>query len=433
MYASKVSDDNLYNSYINPTVYEYSQNAAFRSLEPDSPRPSSPALPDHTPPIPHTIAQNASHIYPTDFNRYVYEPRPVYLSEQVSFETELRAIFGDRHVEERAAEDDVLLPHQSFVLDDMECDICPFPKSEMFGGTCYGREILANSMDQFDESTTLCNSPSKTSISEADSVYIENASLCGRPTNSSGMRSQGSGHSHTSSSSLAMSDLRTICTPSSASEQDCHSPHFCHICNSSFTLSKDLKRHISSIHDQERWPCPDPRCRQVFSRSDKLLQHRRTHQEAHTIKEEHSTHGQPSFVSRGSQGADISSIPIKEAEAGSNWRLLDDEEHNLTTPHNHSVSSKKSLDCPFCNKKFTLQHDRLRHLRTLHRKQKHTGYRCAVPGCPKGDKIFNRLDNFKKHLENKHEDERSKDIISKSKTLSGETFTVVTPEMYLSR
>jgi hypothetical protein len=46
--------------------------------------------------------------------------------------------------------------------------------------------------------------------------------------------------------------------------------------------------------------------------------------------------------------------------------------------------------------------------------------------------MFNRLDNFKQHLKNKHDQERLNELVRKSRTLGGETFTVTTPEMYSS-
>ncbi|KAJ4302656.1 hypothetical protein N0V90_001545 [Kalmusia sp. IMI 367209] len=96
----------------------------------------------------------------------------------------------------------------------------------------------------------------------------------------------------------------------------------------------------------------------------------------------------------------------------------------------HPIDPRKRFVCGFCDKTFTLQHDRLRHVRTLHRQEEDYVYRCAVSGCAKGDKIFNRLDNFRKHLKTTHRNESPDEIVKKSRTSSGDTFTVVTPEMY---
>jgi hypothetical protein len=101
-----------------------------------------------------------------------------------------------------------------------------------------------------------------------------------------------------------------------------------------------------------------------------------------------------------------------------------------TTAHNHRVDHGERLACDRCDKHFTLRHDHLRHIRTVHRQEHDHVYRCAVPGCTKGDRIYNRLDNFKKHLKTTHRTESLKEVVQNSRTSSGDTFTILTPDTY---
>jgi hypothetical protein len=50
---------------------------------------------------------------------------------------------------------------------------------------------------------------------------------------------------------------------------------------------------------------------------------------------------------------------------------------------------------------FVYHFDLQRHKRTVHRGQG-TGYRCALPDCPKADKLWIRHDSYKKHVKNHH-------------------------------
>lgn len=53
---------------------------------------------------------------------------------------------------------------------------------------------------------------------------------------------------------------------------------------------------------------------------------------------------------------------------------------------------------PGCNARFILLSNLRRHQRTVHAGGQSTCYRCSVPGCKKPDKVWNRVDNFRKHL-----------------------------------
>lgn len=99
-------------------------------------------------------------------------------------------------------------------------------------------------------------------------------------------------------------------------------------------------------------------------------------------------------------------------------------------PASSRVSSNKAFACQFCDKRFSLKHDLTRHLRTLHRRQKDIIYRCCAIGCAKGGKIFNRLDNFKKHLRTTHEENNIAELVARSRMFSGDAFTILTPRTY---
>lgn len=439
MYASNLPHDNLFDSYIDPAVYKHSQNnTALPSLETDSSGPSSYASPHYAPHIPHTTTHHAPHTYSAALNCFGNETGPLYLLDQESFETELSTTFGSSHVEERSAEEDMLGPYQAFVSKDMDHDIYPFLRGEVSGETWYDRDMNANTADNsFEDSATYCTSPSTTSTSEVDTVYSERTSMSSRNPRGSNFRSYRFGRSHTSRPSFGMSAHWALSTPSAASEHNYSALHLCHLCNRSFTLPKDLKRHMKSIHDQERFQCPVSGCRLEFTRKDKLLQHRRTHSDVHSgVQEDSASSRPPSVFYGGSLGSDIGSIPTPSdySDSGYNWDLLGKDFSSAPPSHlGHSNEDKnKRVACPHCKQGFNLQHDRLRHMRTLHSSQENgIVYRCAAPGCAKWDKMWTRLDNFKKHLAKQHGAESMPELVQKSRTLgSGDAFTVTTPEMF---
>jgi hypothetical protein len=109
---------------------------------------------------------------------------------------------------------------------------------------------------------------------------------------------------------------------------------------------------------------------------------------------------------------------------------------------NHLKEQKKDYLCPVtgCGSGFAKQYELRRHERTVHMdKSSGKGYRCIVEGCKKPDKIWTRLDNFKKHLgkhsNNETNSESVDNLVKKSarSSLSEEaslTFVVITkPEL----
>ncbi|RDW82335.1 hypothetical protein BP6252_03447 [Coleophoma cylindrospora] len=90
---------------------------------------------------------------------------------------------------------------------------------------------------------------------------------------------------------------------------------------------------------------------------------------------------------------------------------------------------------PGCSTKLKSREDRRRHENTVH--MDYTagkGYRCAAVGCPKADKIWARLDNFKLHLAKKHGREDANELVQKSRrshhgSNANFLFIDVTPEL----
>ena len=347
---------------------------------------------------------------------------------------ELETTFGSSHGD-RLAEEDMLGSFQPFASEGMDHDVYSFSEGGMSADTWFDCDINANAEDF----ATYCTPPSTPSTSEIDILSSGRASVPSRNPCDSDSGSYRSRRSHTSSPSFGRPAHRKLSTPSIASEQIYSPLHLCHLCNRSFTLSKDLKRHMRSIHDQERFQCPVPGCGLAFPRKDKLLQHRRTHNGVHSGVQDDSTSSRLSNASNGGfVGGHIGPIhvppPPDHSDSSRNWDFPDEElsPAPLSHPSYSNEDKNKRFVCPHCQQGFNLHHDRLRHLRTLHSRQENgIVYRCAAPGCAKGDKMWTRLDNFKKHLATQHAAESVPELVQKSKTLgSSGAFTITTPEMF---
>ncbi|KAL4078877.1 hypothetical protein V8B97DRAFT_1864981 [Scleroderma yunnanense] len=67
--------------------------------------------------------------------------------------------------------------------------------------------------------------------------------------------------------------------PSIGQRDDKDRRHVCGYCGGQFKRGEHLKRHVRSIHTDERpWRCTFAGCRREFSRRDNLNQHLRMHQ-----------------------------------------------------------------------------------------------------------------------------------------------------------
>ncbi|KAF2127783.1 hypothetical protein P153DRAFT_358622 [Dothidotthia symphoricarpi CBS 119687] len=114
-----------------------------------------------------------------------------------------------------------------------------------------------------------------------------------------------------------------------------------------------------------------------------------------------------------------------------------------TTAHSKASSShlrkRKLHDCPVptCTKQFTVNYDLCRHLKTIHMEPEEGGYMCAFEGCPKADKIWTRLDSFRKHVK-RHSGVHVNDLVLQSSRSRPSTdakfpFSVTTPEIMVQR
>ena len=442
MYPSNASDDNLIDRYIDPDVYEHSQeSAALPSLQPDPVGPLSAASPHHSPLVPYTTTHHATPTYPAVLDKFGNETGTLSLVDQEAYDIELQTTFGSSHGE-HSVDVAALEPFRAFaeenVDQDMDQYMHPFSSAEFSGETWFDRAINASAArNPHQDSATYYTSPLTISISEFDTLYSEKTSVVRNHLPEAKPGPDQLGHADTSSPSFGKSARPKLSAPSATSEHNYGSPLHCHACNRTFTLPKDLKRHMKSIHDQEKCPCPAPGCGLEFARKDKLLQHSRTHSHVHGSVHEDNVSSPPSSVFGGSfLGSDIGSTPVPSEYSDSmpNWDLPDEEFPPVASGHlgPNNEDKNKRFECPHCKLGFNLQHDCLRHIRTIHSREVNGPmYRCAAPRCAKLDKIWTRLDNFKIHLANKHRDQSIPELVQKSKILgSSGNFTVTTPAMF---
>lgn len=415
MCAAELPDGFFYDDYIDSGVCARPIDA-ISSLEAHSFGLSYCASPQHLAETPSTPSRSLAHRPSTDISTSGNQADTVYLLDGAGLETELDTTFGDQQVGKQPAEDDVLLSYQALVARDSDYDFSPF-RVGLPGDTWYDRAVYSSSAYRFNDGSTTCHSPSTGSLYDIGQARAITIPVPKKER--SGM----------SSMSLYASSPGPLSASPTTANLTASGSHSCHVCSRSFKLLKDLKRHTSSIHDLERSTCPEPGCHQVFSRRDKVLRHRRLHHRSHNTEKGTDTLGLSSSAPQ--QPTRNIVLPVEQA------RLDQSTEHNSVesgrpSPSLEPASLKTDLSCDFCKKTFALRTDLLRHVRTLHRKQEGLVYRCAVPGCTKGDKVFNRLDNFKKHLKIVHQHDTPDDIVSRSKTKGGDTFSVTTPAMYSS-
>lgn len=172
-------------------------------------------------------------------------------------------------------------------------------------------------------------------------------------------------------------------------------PHSCSSCPVKFLYSKDLERHYRSKHADlrtvaERHFCPVSGCKfasKGFARKDKKKQH---------IENTHVKR-RPSTSRSASRGP---SSPT-------------------------SLRNEKAHPCTFENcsrpEGFDTLHDLARHQRSLHGRLD-KAYRCMSDGCKKQDKIWPRLDNFRKHVLNMHPSEDPDALIERSRNWDTDIF-----------
>jgi hypothetical protein len=184
-------------------------------------------------------------------------------------------------------------------------------------------------------------------------------------------------------------------------------------CSKYFTLRKDLKRHIRAVHNHERLECPIPNCSQAtrgFSRKDKLKSHMKIHRitESEPFKPTCSSSAaeSPAIAASDMTNRTTSNVPEKVASG-------DGARGNREA----DIKELQPRVCPVagCRQTFVNQHDLTRHERTIHvEPNSGSGYRCAFEACSKRDKIWNRVDNFKKHLREQHKLEDVQPVVDRS-------------------
>jgi uncharacterized Zn-finger protein len=213
----------------------------------------------------------------------------------------------------------------------------------------------------------------------------------------------------------------------------------CANCDRSFTLLKDLERHKRSVHDQQRLPCNFPGCKRGgFRRKDALLHHMRRH---HRIR-----FGPETGTSSAAGDTEAyECIRPRSTVDGLTNMSISDKVNNIDgvcslNPDSakQSVLNKQtsSPSCPVtaCGKIFANQHDLIRHRRTIHKGQGFGEvYRCAL--CSTPDKIWSRLDNFKRHLSQQHNLVHVEETVRKSTVFKNDaggsvSFAVTTPQTF---
>jgi hypothetical protein len=435
MYASDIPDDPIYDNYIDPAVYAYpTTDAAFLPLEAGSFDISTYALPQADRRIPATPAPGAPQPQHTCIDPAQHKTNPIYFLDLEAFEHELHTTFGKNHEENVLDENDMLEPSQTLSIEGLNNSVFPFSADDV-SGVWFNMDGSVSTASPVEYTATFCHSPSTKSTSDFEYLLSDVTLTSSEHTIDSYSNLCRRKRSISSNPGSGLSQSQTRSTRSLSSDQNCSGLYFCRLCNRSFTLSKDLKRHTSTIHDKERWPCLEPGCRygnRGFSRRDKLLQHRRIHID---IKENTTSSHPSNVLYEGALSYDTksttTSTEIRE-ECIDSRRLEEEPPSAAPSSSSHLNDGKKPFKCLHCPQGFKYQHDRVRHLRTLHSKQENgVQYRCAALKCTNKDKIWTRLDNFQKHLAQQHGVENVQNLVEQSRRDgTGNAFTVTTPDMF---
>ncbi|KAL8873004.1 MAG: hypothetical protein Q9174_001464 [Haloplaca sp. 1 TL-2023] len=86
------------------------------------------------------------------------------------------------------------------------------------------------------------------------------------------------------------------------------------------------------------------------------------------------------------------------------------------TVKQHRTRAYRTHACHLCDKAFSTVNDLDRHKKSVHKLLPlgDRSYRCAAPGCPKGEKLWPRLDNFRQHCTRIHPGEDVDELVRKS-------------------
>lgn len=194
----------------------------------------------------------------------------------------------------------------------------------------------------------------------------------------------------------------------------------CPKCDRGFKLQKDIQRHIQSVHlNLRQWLCSVSGCRfaiQGFNRKDKLLQHIKTH------NQKSDSLGPNTSI----ETANRPSSPVFEGCS------------SFSDVESPPQQQRRTFACSThtCISTFQNRHDLARHQRTVHMNRNSvSGYTCASTQCNKPDKIWTRLDSFRKHIMTQHKHEDYDYIIQRSARWDkgkecNISMRVVTPQLY---
>lgn len=84
----------------------------------------------------------------------------------------------------------------------------------------------------------------------------------------------------------------------------------------------------------------------------------------------------------------------------------------------HMARHNKSHECQLCGKAFSTNNDLDRHKKSIHKllpnNRSNRMFRCASTDCPKKDKLWPRLDNFRQHCTRIHGNEDIDELVGKS-------------------
>lgn len=215
-------------------------------------------------------------------------------------------------------------------------------------------------------------------------------------------------------------------------------------CDKRFRWPKDLARHTRSSHREEvtKWFCGDLNCRfssQGFSRKDKFVQHYKTHVVDFDPKTTNfyrlpPTSTTPRCRSASPQRSETKATAPQNRKRLSSSNIRQDGEiaqldtnrpglfassvsfavlptrsrpgDSCLSADTFSESGTRNYSCPSpgCSSTFVQLSNLNRHQKSVHNEREAgSGYTCPVAGCGKAGKVWNRMDNFKQHLANKHQ------------------------------
>lgn len=251
-------------------------------------------------------------------------------------------------------------------------------------------------------------------------------------------------------------------------------------CGRSYKRSKELQRHkrLAHLEQPDEWRCPKADCLRFtkgFTRKDRWWRHVRAHggvyndaslleqvaQDCHSrarpigeSDQELVPHRSSSLNKLQSTFKDVVENQAVAAESGSENAILGKSTaigssstvsiicegagslQGRLPGDGSAAEQQRPYNCKIdgCTSGFSYRSDCVRHEKSMH--DVGEGYRCAGMGCKKAEKVWTRLDNFKKHLDKWHGDQDREQLVqnsrfsrsAESRFPSAWTFTIETPD-----